>query len=168
MCLASWLTLRLFFLYTLPFQRTQPLKGMFEKKKERKKGWINSQRLMNFILFLKKRKVCHTRQREREEMQTAINRPQDPHQRHPSTGGKVASRYNQNQRSNTTRLTLFWLCLLALKTSDDLIVQSKTDSFFFPCNLHMNNKNSPLVCHTFSRRYKWNRNVYGYTTRLIT
>lgn len=94
-----------FFIYT-----SLPKNATFKRnvsKKKRKKGWINSQRLMNFILFLKKRKVCHTRQREREEMQTAINRPQDPHQRHPSTGGKVASRYNQNQRSNTTRLTLF-------------------------------------------------------------
>lgn len=46
-----------------------------------------------------------------------------------------------NQRSKTTRLTLFWLCLLTLETlkPDNLNVLYKTDSFDF----HMNPNTEP-------------------------
>lgn len=67
-------------------------------------------------------------------MQTAMNRPQDPRTSpppHPLAAKEFS--LQPNQRSKRTRLTLFWLCLLTLKTLklDNLNVQYKTDSFDF-------------------------------------
>lgn len=106
------------------------------------------QRLMNFILFLKKRKVCHTRQKKRRNAngyKQTTGPPTPPSPFTTSTGSKVGSHYNQNQRSNTTRLTLFWLCLLSLKTSDDLNAQNKTDSLVFFFITFIWTKNFPLT-----------------------
>lgn len=63
-----------------------------------------------------------------------MNRPQDPRTSpppHPLAAKEFS--LQPNQRSKRTRLTLFWLCLLTLKTLklDNLNVQYKTDSFDF-------------------------------------
>lgn len=108
-----------------------------------------------------------------------MNRPQDlqtppPPPYPPTPNPPLAAKgfsLQPNQRSKTTRLTLFWLCLLALKTLDNLNVQYKTDSFDF----HMNPNTEPhtiffvLFCifFTFNWRYKWNRKDYGYAIHLI-
>lgn len=132
------------------------------------------------LFFLKKRKVYHARQ-QREEMQTAMNRPQDPRTSpppHPLAAKEFS--LQPNQRSKRTRLTLFWLCLLTLKTLklDNLNVQYKTDSFDFTW-IQTQNLTLPLLVFihvfcfflvffkTFSRQHKWNRKVHSYAIQLI-
>lgn len=81
-------------------------------------------------------------------MQIATNRPQDPQPLllHPPPAAEGFS-LQPNQRSKRTRLTLFWLCLLTLKTFklDNLNVQYKTDSFDF----HMNPTQNLILAFFF-------------------
>ena len=84
-----------------------------------------------------------------------MNRPQDlqtpPPPPLPPTPPLAAKGFSlqPNQRSKTTRLTLFWLCLLALKTLDNLNVQYKTDSFDFHINPNTEPHTIFLVCFVF-------------------
>lgn len=119
---------------------------------------------MNFIVFFKKKtKVYHTRQKKRRNANCYEQTTGPPTPLHHPNWQQRGFSLQPNQRSNTTRLTLFWLCLLALKTLDNLNVQYKTDSFHF----HMNTELQTSVFLTFSWRYKWNRKVYGYAIHLI-
>lgn len=110
-----------------------------------------------------------------------MNRPQDPRTSpppHPLAAKEFS--LQPNQRSKRTRLTLFWLCLLTLKTLklDNLNVQYKTDSFDFTW-IQTQNLTLPLLVFihgffvlfcffkTFSRQHKWNRKVHSYAIQLI-
>lgn len=98
-----------------------------------------------FLFFLKRRFLLRKATKRRKancyEQTTTPPIPKSPHV-HPPLAAKGFS-LQPNQRGERTRLTLFWLCLLTLKTLelDDLTVQYKTNNFAF----HMNAYTKPYI-----------------------
>lgn len=132
------------------------------------------------LFFLKKKERFITQGNKEKKCKLLWTDHRTPAPPHLHTLAAKEFSLQPNQRSKRTRLTLFWLCLLTLKTLklDNLNVQYKTDSFDFTW-IQTQNLTLPLLVFihgflflfcffkTFSRQHKWNRKVHSYAIQLI-